>query len=135
MWLKNLAKTLVTVFMAVRPTSLSASGSTNGRSLDRQGYDSATIVGSVGAISGSPSASSVTFQLQDSADGTSFDNFGDSVAVTAANTDSAELEVSLSGARQFVRVTATAALTGGSSPTALVAASITLGGSTNIPPD
>ncbi len=107
-----------------------------GPSIDRTGYLSA-IFDLAFAFSGAPTGGTVTLQAQDSADGATFANFGSPVAapVSAGNAAGgvASLPVDLGGARQFVRLTAVAAPTGGASPAATLSASARLYGPDRLP--
>lgn len=120
---------------AFLPQSLAASGTANGAGVDRINASSAVLYAQAGAATGGPSAVSVTFQLQDSADNSTFANVTSEtslITLSAASTG-AELDIDLTGLRQYVRVVGTAALTGGSSPTIPVSAVLVLGGQANLP--
>lgn len=122
--------------------SLSASGTINGASVQLEGpgysYKSAMLVGYIDATSGSPSAVSTTFQVQQSATGTgNWSNYTDLagnglITITAASTLATQ-SVNLQGAKQFVRILVTNALTGGSSPTCPAVGMLILGGSSENP--
>lgn len=108
----------------------------NGASIDRLGYDSCVLHVLTGAATGSPSAQTADFKIQDSADGTTFADVSSETSaidqITADNTDG-ELDLDLSGLRRYIRVVCVVALTGGTSPTWPVAASVALGGSDTLP--
>ena len=122
----------------VRPQSASA-GTINGASIDRMAHEmplSCVVHQNVGAVGGAPPTTSVITQLQDSADGSTFADYAPAsanavvqatAAVTAANTDNS-VSVNLSSARRYIRAVTTVAFTGGTSPTALVAAMVLLSG-------
>lgn len=107
-----------------------------GPSIDRTGYLSAIADVAFG-FSGAPTGGTVTLQMQDSADGAAFTNFGTPVAapVTAGNAAGAvaSLPVDLGGARQFVRLSVVAAPTGGNAPAATLAATLRLYGPDRLP--
>lgn len=120
-----------------------AAAAVNGAAIDRTGLSgagngyflSATLHAQTGAATGTPTTTAVTYKIQDSVDTTSGD-FADSVdaqgnalAMTAlaASTDG-RLDFDLSGLKRYIRVVATAAFTGGSSPAVQIAASVILGG-------
>ena len=122
----------------VRPQSASA-GTINGASIDRMAHEmplSCVVHQNVGAVGGAPTTTSVITKLQDSADGSTFADYAPAsanavvqatAAVTAANTDNS-MSVNLSSARRYIRAVTTVAFTGGTSPTALVAAMVLLSG-------
>lgn len=97
---------------------------------------SATLFGIVGALANTPSTTSVIYKIQDSVDDVDGD-YADSVdaagtalamtALTAAASDG-RLDFDMTGLKRWVRVVATVAFTGGSSPTAVVGATLILGG-------
>lgn len=107
-------------------------GPVNGAGIDRTGYTS-VIVDASFAFAGTPTGGTVTALLQDSADNTTFANFGSPVAVPVAASGLASIAADLSGARQFVRVVLTGAPTGGNSPAATFAASARLFGPDRLP--
>lgn len=132
---KNIAA-LVHVEGSVVPQS-SGAATIDGASIDRFAHGdtaSAVLYTSVGAVSGSPTTTSVVSKVQDSADDSAWAdyepdgaNVATSPAITAASTDD-NTAVNLSGARRYVRVVTTVAFTGGTSPAALVAAALVLSG-------
>ncbi len=113
----------------------------NGTSVDRSAINtplSCQLVGAAGAATGSPSAQTADFKIQDSADDSTFADFSDkdgAAALTqlAADNASAVRNVDLSGARQFIRVVSTVVLTGGASPTWPVASFMEFGGGSVVP--
>ncbi len=111
---------------------IAANGAQNGVGVDRTGYSSAIADVSF-AISGAPTGGTVTAQLQDSADDVTFANIGYPVSVAVAASGIASVAADLSGARQYVRVVATAAPTGGNSPVATVAGTLRLYGPDRLP--
>ena len=122
----------------VRPQSASA-GVSNGASIDRAAHNlplSCVLHQNVGAIGGAPTTTSVITKLQDSADNTTFADYAPSnqnnvvqacAALTATNTDNLA-NINLTSARRYIRAVTTVAFTGGTSPTALVAAAVMIAG-------
>lgn len=112
-----------------------SAGTASGPWIDRTGFQSAKLTGILGAISGSPSAASATFNLQDASDdsGTGAADFGDALTALDSADSVANGNFDLSGAKQFVRVQCDVAFTGGSSPSALIAAALTLMGAVEPP--
>jgi hypothetical protein len=122
--------------MSVPPQS-SAAATVTGTWLDRTAHGSAlsaVLHGMLGAVSGAPSAIDVTVQLQDATSngGAGAANFGPAITLSAADTDGVA-NIDLSGAREFVAAVVTVAFTGGTSPAALVAADVVLGGEQELP--
>lgn len=108
----------------------------NGAAVDRTGYTS-LIADVVVGHTGAPTGGNVTVQVQDSADGVTFANYGSAVSapITAGNAAGQLVSVGLdlSGARQFVRVTSQSAPTGGNAPAASTSASLRLFGPDRLP--
>jgi hypothetical protein len=127
----------------VRPQSASA-GAINGASVDRAARNmplSCLLHQNVGALGGAPSTTSVVTKLQDSADNSSFADYAPAnqnnvvqacAALTATNTDNA-VGINLSSARRYIRAVTTVAFTGGTAPTALVAATLVVAGENLVP--
>lgn len=133
---------MIRTITTVQPQS-SGAATINGGSVDRAAHHmpmSCRLHQAVGAVSGSPSATSVTTKLQDSADGTTFADYTDpntsavptTAAVTAQNTENG-VSVDLSNARRYVRGVTTVAFTGGTSPAALVVSEMIFGGEALLP--
>jgi len=117
---------------AISPRN-SGAATVNGTGLSRDGRRSGVVLGSVGAVSGAPTAVSIQFKLQDSADNTTFaDVAGASATATAANSE-VEFDVDLSGLKKFVRVVAVVSFTGGTAPTADISAALVQGGAEVLP--
>ncbi len=127
------------------PPALSAAGTRNGSTIDRAVpggvlYRSATLHTTTGAIAGSPTAQTVDAKVQHSADGSTWADYtqpgaGSAAAITqitAAN-QSGELDINLEGARRYIRVVETVAFTGGTSPTIGVCSSFILAGADRLP--
>ncbi len=132
--------------IGISPQSLSGTAVVNGTGIDRLGgdagapYESADLEVQTGTSTGAPTSYAHAFTLQDSADNATFANFDDTingnspptVSMTADGTIK-RVKVCLKGARQYVRVVATPAFTGGTSPTTPVCATLVLGGAAVIP--
>ena len=121
--------------LSLVPVSTDGSADVNGAGVDRIGYYSAVIVCATGAATGAPSALSVVFQLEESADNSSFAAVaGATVTITASST-LGKLDVDLSARKRYLRVVCTdaTAFTAGSSPENIVTSSIVLGGADVLP--
>jgi hypothetical protein len=122
---------------SVDPQS-STGGTIDGTAIDRAAHGmpgSCVMHQRVGALSGTPSTTSVISTLQHSPDDSTWTNYTDpdtgavasTAALTAATTGDA-LAVDLTLAYRYVRIVMVVAFTGGSSPSALVYADIIVGG-------
>ena len=126
----------ITGVTSVFPQAASA-GTVNGASIDRQAHGmplSTTVHTAVGALTGAPTTASVISTLQHSPDNSTWTNYlPDGVntavepALTAATTEN-EIDVDLSLAYRYLRVQTVVAFTGGTTPTALTTAWLSLGG-------
>lgn len=123
------------------PVASAASATRNSAAIDRQNYLSAVLVATTGAATGSPTGIAVDAKVQDSADGsTGWADYVDPTTeataaiapVTAVNT-LGKTNVNLSGAKRYIRVVETVALTAGTSPTIGIASHVILGGATVTP--
>lgn len=107
-----------------------------GAAVDRIGY-TALIADIVVGHSGAPTGGTITAQVQDSADGVTFGNYGSPVSapITAANAAGQLISVGidLSGARQFVRIVTQSAPTGGNAAAATTSATLRLFGPDRLP--
>jgi len=121
---------------------LAGAGALTGTAIQRVGsgytYDSAVLVARCGIETGSPTALTLDFKLQDSADGATgwADVTGAAIAQQALQCPNSRVVtagVNLAGAKAYVRGVATVAFTGGSSPTLPVAFEIILGGGSELP--
>jgi hypothetical protein len=124
----------VKVERAIKPQAAGA-GTINGPAIDRLGFLSAVLHVGTGDVSGSPSAQTVDAKLQESADGATgwTDISGAAISqITSANAQ-AEKDVSLSGAKRYIRAVVTVSFTGGTSPTIGAAATVVLGGKDVLP--
>lgn len=114
-------------------TPLSA-GTTTGLWVERVNFLSALIGLATGAVTGSPSAQSVTITVQtaDDASGTNATNLKDingndiTLALTAGSTAS-DIDVDLLGGKAYVGISIVTAFTGGTAPTVPVNAFVVLG--------
>lgn len=128
---------------AIRPQS-STGGTVTGATIDRAQHNmslSCVIHQNIGAVSGAPSAVAITSALQHSPDGSTWSAYTPGAAfstpatsgtIAAANTDNAT-SVDLSSAYRYIRTVMTVTLTGGTTPAALVEASVVLGGEVALP--
>ncbi len=110
--------------------------------IDRSGFESATMLGQLGASAGSPTSQSLKLELLDADDssGTNAavvksDGTNNDVAVTGATADNAITQVGarFSNCRQFVKARGIYANGGGSSPTNDVSVQLVLGGARDMP--
>ncbi len=132
---------LLSPVTSVFPES-SVAATVNGSSADRQAHSmagSCSLHQVVGALGGAPTTTSVITKLQDSADNSTFAdykpdgvNVATTAALTAATTENG-VNVDLTAARRYIRAVTTVAFTGGTSPTALIHASVILGGEATVP--
>ena len=123
-----------TLYDAVKPEisvrAQSASTSVNGSSVDTQGYNNAFVQCDVGAASGSPTAQSVTYKVQESSDNSTFTDISGAVtSAITANNKSAQINLIGLGLNiaRYIRVVATISFTGGTTPAIPVASSVLLG--------
>jgi hypothetical protein len=119
----------------VRPKAATA-GTEKGPGVDRTNFRSCKLIGQTGAATGGPSSQSATHKLQHSdtdVDGNYVDFTGGAIAAHVADNQHSELNIDLSGAKQWIRAVAVVALSGGSSPTLPVSSSIVLGGASTTP--
>lgn len=125
----------VAVTKSISPESDLGGSPVDGASVDTLGYETAMLVFESGAISGSPSATSIAVKLQESADGSTGwadanDNTGTPIGgtVTAANSVLlARIEGLGTNRKRYLRVVETTTFTGGTSPAVLVHGNILLG--------
>lgn len=113
-----------------------AAGADNGPAIDRQGYQSATLFGARGATSSDPSAHSVTYKLQhsDTTENADFsDVTGEALAALTADNTSAKKAVNLTPLKRYIRIVATAAFTGGTTPAIPISSTVILGGAQKLP--
>lgn len=104
--------------------------------IDRLGFEDAVVHLKVGAATGSPTAQSVTLQVQTGdvlAGSDMADVSGAAIAALTADNAEAELNLDLAGYKRYVQVTPTVAFTAGTSPKIPVAATVVLGNYYSIP--
>lgn len=127
--------------LGIRPQALAAGTATSPAGIDRmpagsdQGFDSCELHVDTGASSGTPTTLSLAASLEQSADGSSGWTAISGSAITAitAVNSQARAKVNLRGCQRYVRATATAAFTGGTTPTILIGCSIAFGGAQKSP--
>ncbi|QSQ19320.1 hypothetical protein JY651_28740 [Pyxidicoccus parkwayensis] len=119
-----------------------AEGSRNGAAFDVSKYGSGTLVVNVGTVAGTPSATSLTYTLEASPDGTNGwaplkNADGANVALTfTAGGACKELDFDLQYANaehHFLRVVETVDFTGGTTPSVVAGATLVLGGGQRLP--
>jgi hypothetical protein len=120
------------------PPAALASSTDYGDAITLDGAKSCTLTGLTGAATGTPTSYSVAYSLESSATS----NFASPTAVAAstitltADEKADEVDVDLNGLTDghlYLRVKVVASLTGGSSPKALCAANVALGGKGILP--
>ena len=129
-------------FQAIAPAASAASATTNGTSIDAAllQHKEGMFVAQLGASTGTPTGISVAFQVQDSANNSSWANVTDPglvensglLTLTDVNTIG-RIAFRPKGLRRYRRLTQVNALTGGSSPTILAAADCYLYGPERTP--
>jgi len=117
----------------------------NGNKVDTLGGDNAALYARSAAASGSPSAFSIAFKVQESADGSTnwtdaLDNTGVAIGFTldvhaAAAENVARIEGLNLNRQRYLRAVATPTITGGSSPAAAFFAAIVMGNNQQLPVD
>ncbi len=125
----------VAVSESVVPQSDTGGSEIDGAVVDTLGYQTGMIAFEAGAISGSPSATSVAVKLQEGAlaDGSDMadakDNTGTVIGgtLTAAGTLLARIEGLGLNRKRYLRVVETTTFTGGTTPAVLVHGNILLG--------
>jgi hypothetical protein len=128
---------LVVAAASIMPQS-SGAAVINGNAIDRVAHNralSCVLHQIAGAISGAPTGASIVTKLQHSPDGTTWTDFtlidgvtvATTAALTAANTENS-LSINLGSAARYIRPVTTITFTGGTSPAALVAVDLVLGG-------
>jgi hypothetical protein len=117
--------------VAIPPAAATAASAvTNGSAIDKAllQYKEGMFVFQLGAISGGPATSPVTFKIQDSADNSAWADVTDltlvevATKVLSAAGDIGRIAFRPKGLRRYVRLVQTNALTGGSSPTVFASA-------------
>ena len=130
-----------TVYDEVKSTRavdpIAASSVQTSAAIDTAGYGSAVVVVTNGAATGTPSSYTVDAKVQHCA--TSGGSYTDvsGAAITQITTDGAQKTIRLDGLNssvlRYIKVLVTPAMTGGSSPKALVGATVHFGRSTRKP--
>jgi len=132
----------VRVVTSVVPQSLTGSTPANGAKVDTLGYDNAKIHAYAVTTTSNPSVATATVKLQESSDGTgsgagawgdALDNTGTVIGFTldahAADAfNAARIEGLNLNRKRYLRVVATPAFTGGTSPAIVFNAEIVFGG-------
>ena len=132
----------VAVATSVEPQA-AAAGTINGAAIDRAARTnplSCVMHTIAGADTGAPTTLSVQSQLQHSPDNSTWTNYTDpstgnaaqAAALTAVNTENS-LAIDLGNAYRYIRVQTVVAFTGGTSPTAEIAADLVLAGEDTLP--
>jgi hypothetical protein len=121
--------------LSIAPVSTDGSADVNGSGVDRLGYYSGVVVCLAGAASGSPSAQSLVFQLEESSDNSAFTAVSGQTVTIEADDTLGKLNFDASGLKRYLRVVCTdaSAFTGGSSPANDISALIVLGGADSLP--
>lgn len=121
----------VKVMTSILPQAATA-GAVNGAAIDMEGYGEGMVVVTNGAATGTPTSFTFDAKVQESADGSTAwtDVTGASIVqVTTAN-KTAEIAVEQlkkAASKRYIRVVATPAFVGGSTPTLLISAHVLLG--------
>jgi hypothetical protein len=118
------------------PPSLLEAGTTYGEAFTYDDAKSLTLTVSTGEATGTPTAQSVAVSLESSADGTTWVAVEDSTVTLTADEKGGEVDVNLthlSTGHDRLRAKAVVGFTGGSTPSQVVAATVTLGGFSTLP--
>lgn len=115
-----------------------AAGTRNGTGLDRlssavKGAKSCTIISHTGAATGGPTSFTRDVKLQDSADNSAWADLAGAAVAQQTAAGLVELDVDLSGAKQYVRAVEVTTLTGGTAPTLPGSVEIVFGGADSLP--
>lgn len=109
----------------------SQAATVNGTGFSRKGYNSCLLHAKLGAVSGTPDATSAIFKLQQSSDDGSTDAYADisgaTFTLTAANTEN-DVAVNLAGCEEYIRSVLVLSFTNGSTPSAYYDSDVVLGG-------
>ena len=122
--------------LSIAPQESDLSADINGASVDRLKALSAVIVCALGAASGSPTAQSFVFQLEESDDDSTFTAVADQTVEVTADDTSVSLDVDCSALKRYLRVTldvSESSFTGGTSPANDCVAYIMIGGAQERP--
>jgi hypothetical protein len=127
----------IKVVTSVKPQSLTGSTPATGASVDTLGYDNAKIHAYAVTTTSNPSVATVTVKLQESADNSTWtdanDNTGTVIGFTldahaADAPGAARIEGLNLNRKRYLRVVATPAFTGGTSPAIVANAELVFGG-------
>jgi hypothetical protein len=130
----------IKVVSGIQPKARDAS-TEYGTGVDRTGFASCVLQAMAGPTSGTPTTQTCDVKLQHSdASGSGYVDFqpggvaaaGAVAQLTAADT-SKRKAINLAGAKQYIRVAAVTAFTGGTTPTFASSASLVLGGADTLP--
>ncbi len=110
---------------------IAASTAQTSATIDTKGFNSGAVVVANGVATGSPSSYIVDAKVQhcDTSDGSYTDIAGASITQIAADSNIATIRLSGFGTslKRYIKIIVTPALTGGSSPKALIGATVQLG--------
>lgn len=110
-----------------------ATGLVSGIAVDRKGDLSCSVITQIGAATGSPTSFIVTTTVEDSADGsTDWQIIATSNDLLVDNSIG-KLDVDLSSARKFIRISAVPVFVGGTVPTIDIAANGVISGANEYP--
>ncbi|NOK06692.1 MULTISPECIES: hypothetical protein [Myxococcus] len=125
------------------PPSIQSAGTRNGDGIDITAYGSGTLVANIGAVGAAPTATSITYALETSEDGTDgwvplTDLNGNQFSTDAITTGDTCVELDftlqyITRTHRFLRVVETVAFTGGTSPDVIAGATLVLGGGQRLP--
>jgi hypothetical protein len=123
---------LVTGAAGIVPQS-SVAATVTGSAITKGDAQSAVLFGFTGAATGTPTTTSVTYKVQDCAtSGGTYADFATASAAIGASATSTT-NVNLAGAKAYLKVVATVAFTGGSTPAVQLCAALVLGGKSVLP--
>lgn len=125
-------------YQAIAGTTVSGTTTVNGTAINKTGFESLKVVCYAGAVVGAAPAGTITFQLQESSNNSDWANVTTSVvyptsAVLSTVAGVIDINKNLTHVKKYIRVTATPAYTGGSSPYQVAGAIFTLGMSKVLP--
>lgn len=125
----------VKVIAGIPPTNDDGTAAINGAAIDRLGFQSAVLQVANGVATGAPTSYTIDAKLQESADGSTGWTDISGAAITQITADNSDeyVDVNLAGAKRYIRVVATTAFVGGTSPTVPVAATVVLDGAAEKP--
>ena len=121
--MKNL-EYMLDVEQSINPQS-SAAATVEGDSVSRQGAHQVMAIVGCGAATGSPTAQSCVFQVQEY-DGSTWSDVGDSVDLTTDDDEAVITVPSAYNAESTLRIECTVSFTGGSTPAQLIYGTLVL---------